>query len=97
MNMVNFWETEDPVYVDDKGVKWWVDEYITQYCRQESKSGGYLKRFIAYVLQYPDGKLERVLICNDEIIAKSNTSEGIIAEVDKLKLKVAYILQDNTL
>ena len=95
--MKNFWETQEPNFVNELGIKWYIDELVTQYCLKENISGVFLDNVLAYVVVLPDGNTDRVLVDanNQEVIYATKNLEEIGVEIDKLKLLKSYEKKNN--
>ena len=95
--MKNFWKTQEPNFVNDLGIKWYIDELVTQYCLKENISGVFLDNVLAYVVVLPDGNTDRVLVDvnKQEVIYSTKSLEEIGVEIDKLKLLKSYEKKNN--
>ena len=95
--MKNFWETQEPNFVNELGIKWYIDELVTQYCLKENISGVFLDNVLAYVVVLPDGNTDRVLVDanKQEVIYATKNLEEIGVEIDKLKLLKSYEKKNN--
>lgn len=90
--MKNFWEKQEPNFVNELGIKWYFDELVTDYCMKENISGVFLDNVLAYVVVLPSGETNRVLVDvnNKEVIYATKRLEEIGVEIDKLKLLKSY-------
>lgn len=88
--MKPFWETQEPDFVNELGVKWYVDKDVTRYCFLENLSGTFLDDVLAYVTVLPSGETDRVLVQRDRIIYAGKSLEEIGVEIDKLKSLKSY-------
>ncbi len=78
------WECK-PDFINELGVKWWLDKETTQYARREDRNGIKL-RVICYVIEEVNGRRTRVLIDEErEIIEEDQTLEGIGSKIDVRK------------
>jgi len=95
--MKNFWKTQEPNFVNELGIKWYIDELVTQYCLKENISGVFLDNVLAYVVVLPDGNTDRVLVDvnKQEVIYATKNLEEIGVEIDKLKLLKSYEKKNN--
>lgn len=86
--MINFWETKEPDFINELGIKWYFDVQVTDYCLKENLSGVSLTDIIAFVIVKPSGETERVLVKypEGEVIFNTKSLEEIGVEIDKLKL-----------
>ena len=66
-----------PDFVNDQGVKWWVDKELTRYARQ--KLG--VDAAVWYV-EETSGVRTRLLIDHGEILHNDTTYEGIAVHID---------------
>ena len=89
---INFWEKQEPNFVNELGIKWYFDELVTDYCMKENISGVFLDNVLAYVVVLPSGETDRVLVDvnNKEVIYATKSLEEIGVEIDKLKLLKSY-------
>lgn len=86
--MTNFWETNEPDFVNELGIKWYVDKHVTEYCFKGNISGVALNNIIAYVVVKPTGETDRVLVKYPDkaVIFNTKSLEEIGVEIDRLKL-----------
>jgi hypothetical protein len=66
-----------PDFVNEIGVKWWVDHSLTRYCKENN-----LKMQV-FAVEHPDGKRTRVLVDKDGIIEEDTGFEGMACRIDK--------------
>lgn len=95
--MKNFWKTQEPNFVNELGIKWYIDESVTHYCLKENISGVFLDNVLAYVVVLPDGNTDRVLVDvnKQEVIYATKNLEEIGVEIDRLKLLKSYEKKNN--
>lgn len=82
--MINITDTE-PDFINEEGVKWWVDKSTTDYAQRKDSKGITLD-IICYVIDRPDGYRTRVLIEEGNIIDDNTSLEAIACKIDMLKL-----------
>ena len=76
---------EDPIFINEEGVKWWIDESTTKYAQKEDKHGTKLDA-VCYVTEEPNGRKTRVLVSkNQEIIEEDQTLDGMGCKIDVRK------------
>lgn len=73
-----FWEKNDPDFINDKGIKWWLDKDLTKYARNKPNC----EQMIAYVVKEPSGELNRLLVENEEIIYGTQVLEDLCVHID---------------
>lgn len=73
-------ETE-PDFVNDLGVKWWYDEFTTQYA-QKPDFWGIKLNAICYYVEEPNGNRTRVLVSDGNIIEEDQNLEALAVKID---------------
>lgn len=71
-----------PDYVNEDGVKWWLDESIYQYAKIRDVTG-----YDFFLVECPDGYRTRVIVRQGVIIFESPRLEEIGVHIDILKLQ----------
>jgi hypothetical protein len=85
MDLRNFWEENDPDFINDEGTKWWIDRDLTNYAQNPDAKGISLD-VQAWVLQTSDGYMTRVLVNKDhEICDESQNLEALAVKIDVRK------------
>lgn len=56
-----FWEKQQPDFVNEQGVKWWLDKDSTRYASKENSNGISLDYQI-FVVEEPDGRKTRLVL-----------------------------------
>ena len=75
----------EPDFVNDIGVKWWLDDITTKHAKCEDTNGISLNATCYYV-ELLDGTKTRVLLSGTgEIIEEDQTLEGIAVKIDMRK------------
>lgn len=74
-----------PICVNEKGVKWWLDESTTKYCIEKNALGKSLPKVIAYFVEMPDGTRTRLLVEGGKIIYDAQSLDEIACHIDILK------------
>ena len=80
----DIFETE-PDFINEIGVKWWKDDYITNYAQREDQNGIKLNG-VGFYIQETSGRKSRVFIMDGKIIAADQTLDGIGCKIDILKM-----------
>ena len=77
----------EPDFINEEGVKWWRDDFITHYAQKPDIHGTKLNNIICWAVEFPDGQRTRLLIDNEKGIPihESPTLEGMGIEIDLLK------------
>lgn len=75
----------EPDFINESGVKWWIEKSLTQWAQKEDRHGTSLP-FTAFLLEFQDGAKTYVLV-NDkqEVLADSTQYEAIACDIDVLK------------
>lgn len=83
-----FFDETKPDYINEKGVKWWLDKSTTNFAQRPDHKGITLN-ITCFFVEEPNGYKTRVLIDNDikEVIYEDTTLDGIGSKIDILKLK----------
>jgi hypothetical protein len=74
-----------PDFINEKGVKWWLDKQLTNYCEREDLNGIKLKMKVFYV-EEPDGRKTRMLIDANGPVYENQKLEDMAVHIDILKL-----------
>ncbi|MDD5650451.1 MAG: hypothetical protein PHF86_08565 [Candidatus Nanoarchaeia archaeon] len=79
-NTLLWWENQEPDFINEKGIKWWIDYNTIKYCKL-------LNKYIIYVVKDND-YITRVIVDNEkkEIIFESQQLDAIACFCDVLKL-----------
>lgn len=77
---------KEPDFINEKGVKWWLDHTITKYAQTEDIHGIKLE-VVCWIIEMPDGYKTRVLVNKyNKVIEEDQTLEGIGSKIDIRKL-----------
>jgi hypothetical protein len=79
-------EQEKPDFINDQGVKWWMDRVTTEYARKPNAAGKALLTAIAWKVEESNGKKSFLLTDGDKVLAESQQLEAIACKIDFLKL-----------
>ena len=82
--MINIFKTE-PLAINEKGVKFWLDKSMTEYARKPDSNGVVLD-VNCYFIEELNGRRSRVLTKNGKIIEEDQTLEGMACKIDVRKL-----------
>ena len=74
-----------PNFVNEDGVKWWLDKSSTQYARKADIHGTSLPNIAVFIVERLDGYRTRVLVGDNAIIAEHQGLESMAVEIDKRK------------
>lgn len=82
---------EDPIHVNEAGVKWWNDESTTSFATMPDLHGTKLNAR-GYFAETPEGYKTRILIDNNTnaIIAEDTSIEGMGVAIDILKARKRF-------
>lgn len=80
--------TGEPDFVNEKGIKWWLDSSSTKYAQDPDIDGVKLPEVVCYYVEEPDGRKSYVLI--DSVrrfpIWQGSSLEGVGCRIDLMKL-----------
>lgn len=79
------WEREPPFFINEIGVKWWKEEYLTRYAQRPDSFGTTLDAS-AFVIERPDGYRCFVLLRDDKVVGDAQQSEAIAVQIDVMKM-----------
>jgi hypothetical protein len=51
-----------PLFVNDEGVKWWLDESSTKYAHRVGNTGVPLRNHVVYYVEFTDGTRSHVIV-----------------------------------
>lgn len=74
-----------PDWVNELGVKWWRDETIQEEHLNVTHNGVDLKNLQSWIIQYPNGMLERVLTNATDVIYSTQSLEALFVYIDVLR------------
>ena len=77
--------TDHPDYVNEQGVKWWIDKDLTKYSFDRGFSGTRV-----FVVERPDGYRTRLFTEGENILAESQSLEGICSKIDIISISRRY-------
>lgn len=80
-----FWETREPDFVNADLVKWWRDPDITEWCQRPNSNGTVLKGE-GWVVRTPEGRISRVVVSDNRIVADDQSMEALCCKIDVLKM-----------
>jgi len=91
----NFWDIDEPDFVNPEGVKWWLDKDCTRYAKRENLNGTSLD-YQVFIVKKPNGYMTRVILNEKrEPIFESQQLESIGFAIDKQKLLKEYSIADH--
>lgn len=78
---------EPPTFVNDIGVKWWLDTSSTNYAQRPDYYGTTLPNITAWIVQTSNGYTTRCLTDSNtnQIVYESQALDGIGSKIDMLK------------
>ena len=92
--MLTFDANSKPDFVNELGVKWWIDKSSTNYARNPDFNDIVLD-VVCYIVKFPNGKFERVIVQNGEIEFSSQKIEDIGCHIDIMKTQKAFDKREN--
>lgn len=78
-------DLEKPDAINEKGIKFWLDKKTTDYAKEKDLHGRSLKNIQVMFVQFPSGKMARLITENGEPIYEDGTLEGIGMKIDIMK------------
>lgn len=88
--MKHFWE-EESHFINELGIKWWLDEQTTKYATRPDSNGISLNLTV-WVTEKPD-EVKQYVIVNDaqhEVIFSHTVLENIACHIDILKCEEKF-------
>ena len=76
----------EPDFVNELGVKWWLDRFLTEYARNPDFAGRTLPDAAVYYVEEPGGHRCRVFVLDGEAEYESERLEDIGVHIDVMKL-----------
>jgi hypothetical protein len=83
-------QEKEPYFVNDIGVKYWIDEALTDWCTKENGSGVSLTDHKVFRVECPDGHKTRLLVHNGQILCDSTRLEDIACKIDFIKAGIRF-------
>ena len=74
-----------PDWVNELGIKWWRDETIQEEHLNVTHKGVDLKNLQAWIIQHPNGMLERVLTNATSVVYSTQSLEALFVYMDVLR------------
>jgi hypothetical protein len=74
-----------PDWVNELGIKWWRDETIQEEHLNVTHKGVDLKNLQSWIIQHPNGMLERVLTNATSVIYSTQSLEALFVYMDVLR------------
>lgn len=76
-----------PDFINDIGVKWWLDKSSTQYAHKKDVKGISLKNLYVYMVEETNGVRTYVIVDNEngEFVYENQQLEAIGVRIDMLK------------
>ncbi|QBX06560.1 hypothetical protein H1O16_gp147 [Burkholderia phage BcepSaruman] len=88
MSFMNLRNTE-PMFINEQGVKWWIEQVATQYARKPNVNGTKLEDVVVYLTGRPvdGGELVYEYLIVDDAVAvyASQSYEAIGVHIDIMK------------
>lgn len=80
-----FWEQRDPDFINELGIKWWLDKDTTSYAMKPDRHGTSLDVNI-WVAKFPDDHITRLMINSSyEVIEDEQSLEAMAVKIDVRK------------
>jgi len=76
-----------PDFVNDTGIKWWVDKACTQWAREKNINDVALPDVVVFLIEEPSSRRTRVIVENGEVVFDNQNLEAIGAHIDIMKLQ----------
>lgn len=71
----------DPDFVNERGVKWWIDKSMTSYARSPDEKGTELDA-VCFFVEETNGRRTRLLTLNGMIIEDEQNLEQMAMKID---------------
>jgi len=80
------WDRE-PDFINDMGIQWWDDDYMTEYAQGPDQDGVVLQAD-CYFVKDLEGEMTRIMVSREtgQILGGCQTIEGMAAKIDILKM-----------
>lgn len=85
MGLLSNIDGREPDFVNELGVKWWLDEGTTGYARNPDHTGTVLDA-ACYLVEEPDGSRTRVLVVDGAAEFENPRMEDMAVHIDMLKM-----------
>jgi hypothetical protein len=86
---IYIWE-KTPDFVNEKGIKWWLDKSSTDYAQKENIRGTRLPGVQVFYAEFPDGYRTRVIVQNKQPVYESQGLEAIAVHIDQMKAEKEF-------
>jgi hypothetical protein len=86
----------EPQYINNDGIKWWLDANLTEYCQRTDHNSVKLPRHRVWIVQHPDGEMTRLLTKASNIVHETPSLEAMAVHIDMLKVKANFDKKPNT-
>lgn len=73
-----------PDFVNEKGIKWWIDKDTTEYARNPDNNGICLN-VRCFLVQETSGRKTRVIVSDNSIIYENQNYEAFCTKIDNMK------------
>lgn len=80
----------EPDFVNELGVKWWLNNNLTTYASQPDHRGTVLSDVLVYIVEFPEGRKTFVLVRNGNVIFDDPSLETVGSRIDTLKVMQRY-------
>ena len=80
-----FEQSKDPDFINDEGVRWWLDKGLTDYAQKEDQFGTKLDGFTSWIIETKDGQNTRILLDGENYALESPRMEDIACRIDIIK------------
>lgn len=86
---------DDPDFVNDLGVKWWLDKSLTEYATREDGNGIGLSDITIWCVEKPNGYKTHIMTQGEEALYENQKLEDMAVHVDILKLNCHFDEKDS--
>lgn len=78
--------SRNPDFINELGVKWWLDVDTTEYARKSDSFGTQLLEVTVFFIEKPSGERSRVIVDNGTICGEHQALEATACMIDVMKL-----------
>lgn len=88
-NPLDFMYDSEPTFVNEQGVKWYLNKPLTRHAQKEDRRGIALKANI-FRVEIPGGQTALVMVMGDKVVFKADNYETMGFEIDVMKLGLHF-------
>jgi len=81
---------DEPDFINDSGIKWWLLQGTTDYATREDKLGTCLEDLECYLVEFPDGDKNYVAVRNGRVVKETKLLEDLASYIDVQKVQKRF-------